>query len=314
MKYLKRKNQYTQFMRNLSQYKFLEQISAMKLQWLKIIPFKSDKFASYGCENYLGLSSIFKVLAMVMETIDDNIEQSFPTTDQSKWTCTINRKWLSVHGFNTKGDAKTLRDRVAHYLSNPSLLPSSTFNLLRLDHVIRMMISVYNSIKMMMADTIHLSHISQTKMYLIRALNDINKVDKHLRLEDQNPIWFKKYNLLCLLNFPNDLSLFGPTRNRWEGSLEGEKGIQLVKKEFHSFRKGFQKQIHEKVNLTQSIQNIRTINRSCDVASSDNKHNSPTNINRNYLKYKNSLYFQSKLVRKFPLSLVGVSISGDQPQ
>ena len=49
-----------------------------------------------------------------------------------------------------------------------------------------------------------------------------------LRANQRSPIWYVKYNLLCLLNCIENMKEFGPTKDRWEGSMEGEKCIQYL--------------------------------------------------------------------------------------
>ena len=92
------------------------------------------------------------------------------------------------------------------------------------------------------------------------------------------------------------MEMFGPTRCRWEGGYEGEKGIQIVKHHFTAFRKGYLKQIHDKCNISQTVKNVKLyhqINIYTDKVES-----------KKHVKYKNTIYFYSKLVRHHPLSLV----------
>ena len=303
MLFLKRKNKYLQFMKLLSQDKTMEYLSSMNLQWLKIIPFTSDKFASYGCSNYLSLNSVTKLLSFFLLQIDYNDNITFPNIPQSNWPATTNRKWLSIRGLQTDGLAKELRERVAEHMMNDNENLVKQIHFLSVDDIIRMMVSVYNSLNLLMAASIDKEHIELTHLYILRALNDINRVDRHLRANQKSPIWFLKYNLLCLLNCKQDMKLFGPTRDRWEGSNEGEKGIQIVKKEFTAFRNGYQKMIHNRVNVMQSVQNIRCIHGEMSEKNKD-EHANPTSNNNNYMKYKNSIFFHSKLVRHYPLSVV----------
>ena len=306
MLFLKRKNRYIPFMKSLSHDKTMEYLSSMNLQWLKIIPFSSDKFASYGCGNYLSLNSVMKLLCTLLLEQDYNDDFTFPSIPQKNWTSTINRKWLSIRGLSTEGVAKDLRERVASHMKSDNEDSVQQIHLLTVQHVVRMMISVHNALNLLMATSVSTKHIEYTHCSILRALNDIHKVDKHLRANQKNPIWLVKYNLLCLLNCREDMKLFGPTRDRWEGNDEGERGIQLVKKEFTAFRQGYQTILHEKVNVTQSIQNIQYID-NMPSTRKDDEHTNPTSNNGNFQKYKNSIMFHSKLLRHLPLSVVSLS-------
>ena len=310
MIFLRRKGMYNTFLKLISKDKTTEYLSSMKLQWLKIIPYTSDKFASYGCENHLSLCSIFKLQALFLLKLDYNVDIQFPTTSPTKWTANINRKWLSIHGYNTNGNAKELKERVAKYMQNDNENMVLKIHLINVQDITRMLVSVYNSVNLLMCPTVSKEHSDKTHCYIIKALNDIHKVDSHVRANQASPIWFLKYNLLCLLNCKENLNLYGPTRDRWEGSEEGEKGIQIVKKEFVAFRKGYQVQTHKKVNLTQSIQNIK-IHNNITNANISNKHNNPHSMNKKFVKYKNTIVFTSKLVRNHPISLVCINRIND---
>ena len=306
MLFLRRKGRYNAFINITSKDKTTEHLSSMKLQWLKVIPYTSDKFASYGCENYIALSSIFKLQSLFLKQLTYDEKIVFPTTPQKKWTANINRKWLSVHGFKTSGNAIELKERVAKHMANGNENLVLKIHQIDQNHIVRMLVSVYNSLKLLLYPTITDDHIDRTHCYIIKALNEINFVDKHVRANHNSPIWFLKYNLLCLLNCKEDLKMFGPTSDRWEGSLEGEKGIQLVKKEFCGFRKGFQYQTHQKINISQSMKNIQNQFVPPDIGQLT-KHNNPISGNKSYVKYKNTIVFTSKLVQHHPLSLVSIT-------
>ena len=230
---------------------------------------------------------------------------SFPKTNPSCWPMKINKEWLSTRGLSTSGNAYELRERVAkHMLQDDPLLVSKISNI-TIHHIIRMMISVYNSVSLLRSRVIDENHRNRTHGSIIRALNDIHMVDKHLRATEKYPIWVVKYNLLCLLNASKDMETFGPPVNRWEGGEEGEKGIQLIKKHFNGFKTGYQLQIHEKCNLEMTIKNLNISSGKNHVTNQP----SVTNLEKNkqFIHYKNILFFSSRLLRGYPLSLVLVN-------
>ena len=77
-----------------------------------------------------------------------------------------------------------------------------------------------------------------------KYLNDVEEVDRKLRLEKEKPVWCQKYNLICLLNSSEDMVRYGPCRIRWEGDDSGEKNIQQIKPAFTGFSSNWQAQTH----------------------------------------------------------------------
>ena len=92
---------------------------------------------------------------------------------------------------------------------------------------------------------------------------------------------------------------FGPTKYRWEGSMEGEKCIQYLKKYFTGYTKRYQIHLHKKYNLRQSIHNLKRIN-NIGLEKNINKES------KLYVTYKNILEITSSIMRHRPLSLVKI--------
>ena len=238
--FLKRKSCYNHFFQKISQNKIIDYIHSMKLSWLKVLPFSSEKFAGYACENYLSLCYILKYICFVLGDLKQEDNFAFPhNSTQPKWTAKINRKWLSIRGLDSKGDAKCLKDRVSKYMEKNENIEIEKIHLLKMKEIIRMMISCYNSVHLLLSPTTSEILINRTHLSVIRALNDIHQIDKYLRANQKNPIWYVKYNLLCLLNCAEDMRYFGPCKDRWEGSMEGEKAIQYLKKNSTDTQKNF---------------------------------------------------------------------------
>ena len=91
MLFLKRKSKYNTFLNVISCDKTMSYLESMKLQWLKVIPYSSDKFASYGCENYLGLCSVMKLQTLYLLQLEYDECEIFPNTPQSRWTYALNK-------------------------------------------------------------------------------------------------------------------------------------------------------------------------------------------------------------------------------
>ena len=232
----------------------------MKLSWLKVLPFSSEKFAGYACENYIHLTHLFKFMGFVLQNLKISGPTIFPSSPQSQWTAEINRKWLLLRGLNTKGNAKCLRDRVKEYMNKENPLEVDKIHLLHVADIVRMLVSCNTCIHLLLAPITSQAIIKRANLCLIRALNDTHRVDKFLRANQKNRIWYVKYNLLCLLNCIENMEKFGPTKDRWEGSMEGEKCIQYLKKYFTGYTKKYQVLLHQKYNLNQSINNLKRMN------------------------------------------------------
>ena len=295
--FLKRKSCYYNYFKMIAQDKTIHSLHSMKLSWLKVLPFSSEKFAGYACENYIHFAYLFKFIGMSLLKIKVSKPFDFPTTSQTKWTAEINRKWLSIRGLNTKGNAKSLRDRVATYMDTEQPIEVEKIHQVKVEDIIRMLVSCNICIHLLLTESTSKKIIERAHLCLLRALNEIHYVDQFIRANQKNPIWYVKYNLLCLLNCIENMEEYGPTKDRWEGSMEGEKCIQYLKKYFTGYHKKYQVLLHEKYNLRQSIENLKQLNNIESKMSTMNK-------NKLYVTYKNVLEITSSIMRHRPLSLI----------
>ena len=202
---LKETSKTKDFFEYLEKERLIKRIDEMKVSWLPIIEYKTDGFTGFKCSNYLTLGKLLKAHAMILIKL------------QSRGTDHVS----SGKKFNIK--EKDAND----------FLPSTSMTKIML--VVRMLISVYNSLSYLMFRKIDKHHVIMTSYSIKRSLNDINNVDRLVQKSPNKTIWYVKYNLLCLLNCPEDMMRYGPVSDRWEGSMEGEKCIQNVKKIFMDF-------------------------------------------------------------------------------
>ena len=81
--------------------------------------------------------------------------------------------------------------------------------------------------------TDEVEQLSRSIKVFLNSYSDLDKVipPKHESQTVQKPRWLQKSNFLCLLNVPSIISRYGPIRNYWEGSIIGEKFLQLPKGE-----------------------------------------------------------------------------------
>jgi hypothetical protein len=67
------------------------------------------------------------------------------------------------------------------------------------------------------------------RLFLIRLDNLDRKIDTSLI-----PTWIRQYNNLCLLNIPNIMKKYSTMRNVWEGGVDGESYLRIVKSHLRS--------------------------------------------------------------------------------
>jgi len=301
--FLKKNSYIKSFFEILNKERLVNHIDNMKVGWLPIIPYKSEGFTGFKCSNYLSLGRLLKVHTLILYKIKEKDHFKFPETHHKNWNMTTNKKWLSQNGYTTHGNAQTLRERVKKFMpSKTDSTPKRKNEPLTMDVVIRMMVSVYNSLCYLTHGTIDEHHSSITLFTVIRSLNDIEILDGNLRLSTSQPIWHIKYNLLCLLNCPEDMMKFGPITDRWEGSMEGEKCIQNVKKNFSGFRKGYLKVLHENYNIDQTLHNIQ---RMSNLSEGKNELNE---TRKQFNTYRHVSSFLSSLMLHRPIVCYQVSI------
>ena len=86
-------------------------------------------------------------------------------------------------------------------------------------------------------------------------LSSIDDVDKDMfdnksngQFDKRKPIWLRKYNFQSLLNIPEMMRDFGPLVNYWEGSMQGEGYLRLVKPKINSIHiKHWHVNVHKKI-------------------------------------------------------------------
>ena len=83
------------------------------------------------------------------------------------------------------------------------------------------------------------------KQLIMLFLSAFSKFDNATRpyTNRTKPLWLTKYNFTCILNLPHQVTILGPVRNRWEGSLRGEGFLKTIKPMVHGQRKNWQKNL-----------------------------------------------------------------------
>ena len=69
-------------------------------------------------------------------------------------------------------------------------------------------------------------------------LNSDLMIENKISSMKKIPIWISSWDFVCLLNLPDAMRQFGPLRNLWEGSYQGEGYLQIAKKHMKTGLRG----------------------------------------------------------------------------
>ena len=103
-------------------------------------------------------------------------------------------------------------------------------------YILRFLATLYSMISSIMTDYTNEREIQDCENKIKSFLSDLNNLDKSINaktsdkvIQRRKPIWLSKYNFQSLMNLPTTMRKFGPLRNYWEGSMQGEGYLKLVK-------------------------------------------------------------------------------------
>ena len=207
-------------------------IQSLGLSFFKAIPFSTEKMGGYVSENYLGLCRAIKWMygSLLFAAADKTFVQ--PDTPQDKWLKTQNVAWLKIRGLNTEGYAPEVRERVRQYMEQeggpPAIVPPKGGPLPLVLDVVKALNVMVASIMVteVTPDSIRVANCN-IKIFLTL----FERLDAGMRDKGEDPIGVTSYNFVCLLNLPKLMEQFGPLRNLWEGSFQGEGILRYVKPE-----------------------------------------------------------------------------------
>eukprot|EP00521_Asterionellopsis_glacialis_P012161 CAMPEP_0195305838 /NCGR_PEP_ID=MMETSP0707-20130614/36894_1 /TAXON_ID=33640 /ORGANISM="Asterionellopsis glacialis, Strain CCMP134" /LENGTH=1004 /DNA_ID=CAMNT_0040370041 /DNA_START=447 /DNA_END=3461 /DNA_ORIENTATION=+ len=221
----------------------LDGIRGLNLPWLNVQPFLEGKLGTWVAENYMGFSRIaLWFYGSVLPHLQYASVFVNPTQPTEKWTKTQNYRWLQVRGLDTEGNALTLRQRVSFFLSQdggpPLPLPPKGCDV---NDVMKMLQAHNIMISNLMVDVVQEDTVTLCTQSIHHFLDTFEVFDSSMRNVDEKPSWISSYNFLCLLNLPYIMDEYGPLRTLWEGGLQGEGFIRLIKPYIvHGLRRGWQ--------------------------------------------------------------------------
>jgi len=91
----------------------------LSLPWIPLIPYRTDKFASYSYSNHIALGRFLKCHCVDLSELKEPPPVNFPSENQSQWNMVFNKSWLSIRDLDTNGNAQELRERVAQFMADP---------------------------------------------------------------------------------------------------------------------------------------------------------------------------------------------------
>ena len=177
---LKKRGMFGNLLSTVSSGKF-NAYEKLSLPWFPLIPYRTDKFASYSCSNHIALGRFLKSHCVDISVLKEPPPVNFPSENQSQWNMVFNKSWLSIRDLDTNGNAQELRERVAQFMEDPHCPSPSVHINLKTKHVVRMLCSTYNVLSHLLARDVNNSHLKRTHLSILRCLNDIDHIDSLIR-------------------------------------------------------------------------------------------------------------------------------------
>lgn len=225
------KRKATPFAREMTQY--MKSLEALKLTWIKILPYKGGRFGGWVSENYLAMSRILKWFYSIMDRLASDKEPWVEPINkpQDKWKAMDNRAWLIQRGLNKEGLAKTLSARVHYFMTQADPVPPRIdMQAGPVETVLLTISSIDELIALVMIDEIpDESYYSDLERKIRIFLTLFADMEDNLPSKKELPQWLSSYNFMSLLNLPDVIRRYGPIRNIWEGGPQGEGVLRFVK-------------------------------------------------------------------------------------
>jgi hypothetical protein len=224
----------------------LESIQRLNLSWCVVLPYKGGKFGGLVSENFLGMSRLLNwFYSQLGDLIPEGPEWTEPTREMSDWTGKDCKKWLSLRGLNTKGNAKELRERASDYRQSPVAEQPPVVRQFGgpVTVVQDTLVALDAMMSWLMVEQIDdNSYYTELERKIRIFLSLYADMDARLTKLGGTPTWLTRPNFLSLLNLPETIRRFGPIRNLWEGFWMGEGILRFIKPDMiHGLRKYWQR-------------------------------------------------------------------------
>ena len=213
--------------------KNLRLLTALNMEWLKMLEVGTgDKFHGWNSVNFLAFARVSRWFYQNYSEAgkEATVPVELPPDElQAQWVMTHNKHWLRIRRLNMNGDAKALRAKVAYYMKMtppPPILPSLVIEVREVECLLS---SLQELLECVFAPTVSERSINRTQYAIRMFLSDYDNLDTKIRNPTKKPSIVTKYNFACLLNLPEQMRTYGPQRHLWEGGLQGEGFLPIVK-------------------------------------------------------------------------------------
>ena len=303
-KWLICKNLNAQFLKIINN--LMDDVMELNLSWVNLQPYLEGKLGTWVSENYLGFARISPwFYSSSLPLLQIPPPHTDPSTLQKNWTKKQNLSWLRARQLDTKGNARTLRQRVASFLLGPEPIPPIIPPIgADLSDVLKLVHAHHHMVSTLMVNKVTIECIQIAENAIKVFLDKFELHDSALRKSEDKPTWVTSYNFVCLLNLPYMMQEYGPLRNLWEGSLQGEGFIKQVKPKIKKgLRKNWQK------NTLQAVFEQMALERLNQATQEETNLDHSSNVN-NMERYSNLHMYQNhctcinRFYRRKPLSVV----------
>ena len=259
----------------------LDPVQDLQLSWCKCLSYTGGKLAGWVSENYIAMARISPWFYSRLDKLSaDPVFVEPSGVCQKRWLKKHNHGWLAARGLDTTGNAETLRDRVAMYMSSPDGIPTVIGPKGGpVSGTLKMIISLYVMISRLMCTNSDEGTIHDVKRSIKIFLSRFHEYDSGLskrsseeEVVTEDPTWISSYNFLCLLNLPEIIEKYGPLRNLWEGGYQGEGYLRVMKPNLmNGLRKNWQGNILKKMLCQKSLEMV--LETACIVQKGDTSNN-----------------------------------------
>lgn len=214
--------------------KCLQAVIALKLEWLKIMEYKSKKLHGWNAVNYLGF---LRIMAWFYQNYSETCSRPHQVelielpceSSQSKWTAKQNKYWLRLRRLKRGGTAAELSARVAKYMKEippPQPMEKPDVNGGDIEMLI---MALQEMVKCIFQPVVTEEVIRRTELAIRVFLSSFDALDAKLRKPKQPAQVVTSYNFQCLMNIPQQMRDYGPLRDHWEGKKQGEAFLSEIK-------------------------------------------------------------------------------------
>lgn len=242
--FLSQQNSNARFVRNVQSpggmNEMLDNWCLRSLSWLRLAPYRGEKFGGWVSENYLAFSRIslwfYQNVPDICGSKEDapaEEDDEPPNTDPpAGWNVKHYRRWLRDRRMEASGLKPVLHKRVVEAMSLPE--PPTIGKPIAEhspDQVRATLVALQDMLAEIMTTRVDSGTVERMETQIKMFLSEFEKLDQSIRTSKDPMKLVSCFNFLCLLNLPTATALFGPLRNLWEGGVKGEALISLFKEQ-----------------------------------------------------------------------------------